>query len=301
MKIKKILVSQPKPESEKSPYYDIEKKYGVNIVFRQFFKNEPVDVKDFRKQRIDILAHTAIIFTAKLGIDNFFRLCKELRVTVPDDMKYFCTSEKISLYLQHYIQYRKRKIFFGADSKFESLISVMEKHKDEKFLLVGADSQNEEQKAQESGRFKALEEKGFTFDKAVMYRTVNNYFQPDETFDYDMIVFYNPADVKSLQERNCVTPRELPRLRAGRHLDRMPWREDCGRHQEHRQAETRRRGAIASVLFYHSGSRQLRKGESQEKVKTDYLWSARGTDSRRQNTSREKLVLRLSLRRGILS
>ncbi|MBO6005406.1 MAG: uroporphyrinogen-III synthase [Paludibacteraceae bacterium] len=200
MKIKKILVSQPKPESEKSPYYDIEKKYGVNIVFRQFFKNEPVDVKDFRKQRIDILAHTAIIFTAKLGIDNFFRLCKELRVTVPDDMKYFCTSEKISLYLQHYIQYRKRKIFFGADSKFESLISVMEKHKDEKFLLVGADSQNEEQKAQESGRFKALEEKGFTFDKAVMYRTVNNYFQPDETFDYDMIVFFSPNGIVSLLE-----------------------------------------------------------------------------------------------------
>ena len=200
MKIKKILVSQPKPESEKSPYYDIEKKYGVNIVFRQFFKNEPVDVKDFRKQRIDILAHTAIIFTAKLGIDNFFRLCKELRVTVPDDMKYFCTSEKISLYLQHYIQYRKRKIFFGADSKFESLVTVMEEHKDEKFLLVGADSQNEEQKAQESGRYKVLEEKGFTFDKAVMYRTVNNYFQPDETFDYDMIVFFSPNGIVSLLE-----------------------------------------------------------------------------------------------------
>ena len=200
MKIKKILVSQPKPQSEKNPYFDIQKKYDVDFTFRQFFKNEPVDSKEFRKQRVDILAHTAVIFTAKLGIDNFFRICKEVRVTVPDTMKYFCISEEVALYLQKYITYRKRKVFFGADKRFDSLIDVMEKHKEEKFLLVGADSQNEDQKAQENDRSKKLDERGFTYDKVYLYKTINNFFKADESFDFDMIVFFSPNGIISLLE-----------------------------------------------------------------------------------------------------
>ena len=139
MKIKKILVSQPKPASEKSPYYDIEKKYGVNIEFRPFIKVDPVSSKEFRAQKVNILDHSAIIFTAKTGIDHFFRLCKELRIEIPDSLKYFCISEKVSLYLQHYVQYRKRKVFFGTTGKFPSLLEHIDKHKEEKFLLVCTD------------------------------------------------------------------------------------------------------------------------------------------------------------------
>lgn len=198
MKVKKILVSQPKPDSEKSPYYEIQKKYNVDIVFRQFFRNEPVDVKDFRKQRVNILEHSAIIFTARLAIDNFFRLCKELRVEVPDDMKYFCLTEQVSLYLQKYIQYRKRKIFFGTTGKFDSLLQVIDKHKDEQFLFVCADSENEDQKKQENERTILLNELGVEYDRAVMYKTVNNDFKPGEAFDYDMIVFFSPNGIISL-------------------------------------------------------------------------------------------------------
>ena len=111
MKIKKILVSQPKPSSEKSPYYDIAEKYGVNIVFRPFIKVEGLTSKEFRQQKISIPEYTAVIFTARTAIDHFFRLCEELRVTIPETMKYFCTTEAIALYLQKYIIYRKRKIF----------------------------------------------------------------------------------------------------------------------------------------------------------------------------------------------
>ena len=112
MKIKKILVSQPKPSSEKSPYYDIAEKYGVNIVFRPFIKVEGLTSKEFRQQKISIPEYTAVIFTARTAIDHFFRLCEELRVTIPETMKYFCTTEAIALYLQKYIIYRKRKNIF---------------------------------------------------------------------------------------------------------------------------------------------------------------------------------------------
>lgn len=117
MKIKKILVSQPKPSSEKSPYYDIAEKYGINIVFRPFIKVEGLTSKEFRQQKISIPEYTAVIFTARTAIDHFFRLCEELRVTIPETMKYFCTTEAIALYLQKYIIYRKRKIFFGNSGK----------------------------------------------------------------------------------------------------------------------------------------------------------------------------------------
>ena len=191
MKIKKILVSQPQPSSEKSPYYDISEKYGVKIDFRPFIKVEPILAKEFRTQRISILDHTAIIFNARHGIDHFFRLCEEMRITVPETMKYFCVSESVAVYLQHYIHYRKRKVFYGANGKMNELVTIMNKHADEKFLLITSDVQNED-------TMSILENSKITFQKAVMYKTVSNDFGPDEEFNYDLIIFFSPVGVASL-------------------------------------------------------------------------------------------------------
>lgn len=190
MKIKKILVSQPQPSSEKSPYYDISEKYGVKIDFRPFIKVEPILAKEFRTQRISILDHTAIIFNARHGIDHFFRLCEEMRITVPETMKYFCVSESVAVYLQHYIHYRKRKVFYGANGKMNELVTIMNKHADEKFLLITSDVQNED-------TMSILENSKITFQKAVMYKTVSNDFGPEEEFNYDMIIFFSPVGVAS--------------------------------------------------------------------------------------------------------
>ena len=144
MKIKKILISQPRPTTEKSPYFDIIDKYNVKIDFRPFIKVEAVGAKEFRTQRISILDHTAVIFNARHGIDHFFRLCEELRVTVPETMKYFCVSETVALYLQKYIQYRKRKIFFSPTGKFNDLSTLLNKHAGEKYLYITSDVRNDE-------------------------------------------------------------------------------------------------------------------------------------------------------------
>lgn len=189
--VKKILVSQPKPSTEKSPYYDIATKYGVELVFRPFIKVEPVGAKEFRTQRIDILSYTAVIFTARTAIDHFFRLCEELRVQVPETMKYFCVTEAIAVYLQKYTVYRKRKIFFPASGKLEDLMVPIKKHSGEKFLIPVTDVHKED-------LTKLLDEKGINYSKAVMYRTVSNDFQPDETFDYDVLLFFSPSGINSL-------------------------------------------------------------------------------------------------------
>lgn len=189
--VKKILVSQPKPSTEKSPYYDIAAKYGVELVFRPFIKVEPVGAKEFRTQRIDILSYTAVIFTARTAIDHFFRLCEELRVQVPETMKYFCVTEAIAVYLQKYTVYRKRKIFFPASGKLEDLMVPIKKHSGEKFLIPVTDVHKED-------LTKLLDEKGINYSKAVMYRTVSNDFQPDETFDYDVLLFFSPSGINSL-------------------------------------------------------------------------------------------------------
>lgn len=193
LKIKKILISQPKPTAEKSPYFDIIEKYGVKIDFRPFIKVEPVSAKDFRQQRVSILDHSAIIFTARTGIDNFFRLCLEMRINVPEDMKYFCISESIALYLQKYIQYRKRKVFFGLSGKLPELMTVMLKHKDENYLLACTDIHNEEM-------INLLDQHEFTCKEGVMYRTVSNDFGPEEEFNYDMLVFFSPFGITSLMK-----------------------------------------------------------------------------------------------------
>lgn len=139
MKVNKILVSQPKPTSEKSPYFDIAERYGVEVVFRPFIKVEGLSAREFRQQKININDFTAIIFTARTAIDHFFRLCDEMRVSIPDTMKYFCTTETIALYLQKYIIYRKRKIFHGTTGKLDDLIPSLSKHNKEKYLYAVSD------------------------------------------------------------------------------------------------------------------------------------------------------------------
>lgn len=191
MNIKKVLVSQPKPASEKSPYFEIAEKYGVKIDFRPFIKVESLTAKEFRQQKVSILDHTAVVFTSRHAIDHFFNLCTELRVTIPETMKYFCTSETISLYIQKYVQYRKRKVFFGATSKFQDLLPLIVKHSGEKYFIPMSDVHNDEIK-------NALDQNKIQHTEAVMYRTVSNDFTPEEKFDYDMLVFFSPSGIQSL-------------------------------------------------------------------------------------------------------
>ena len=193
MKIKKVLVSQPKPASEKSPYYDIAEKYGVKIDFRPFIKVESVSAKEVRQQKVSILDHTAVIFTSRHAIDHFFHLSTELRVTIPETMKYFCVTEQVALYIQKYVQYRKRKIFFGATGKIEDLIPSIVKHKTEKYLVPMSDVHNDDIK-------NLLDKHNIQHTEVVMYRTVSNDFGKDEEFDYDMLVFFSPAGVSSLKK-----------------------------------------------------------------------------------------------------
>jgi uroporphyrinogen-III synthase len=193
LKIKKVLVSQPKPASEKSPYYDIAEKYGVKIDFRPFIKVESVSAKEVRQQKVSILEHTAVIFTSRHAIDHFFHLCAEMRITVPETMKYFCVTEQIALYIQKYVQYRKRKIFFGATGKIEDLMPSILKHKTEKFLVPMSDVHNDDVK-------NLLDKNGIQHKEVVMYRTVSNDFTEGEEFDYDMLVFFSPAGVSSLKK-----------------------------------------------------------------------------------------------------
>lgn len=191
LNIKKVLISQPQPSTEKSPYFDIAEKYGVEINFRPFIKVEGVNSKEFRQQKVSILDHTAVIFTARTAIDHFFNLCEELRVAVPESMKYFCTTEAIAVYLQKYIVYRKRKIFFGQTGRVEDLAIIIAKHAKEKYFVPVSDIHKED-------LFSLLEAKKINFTKAVMYRTVSNDFSKDEAFDYDMLVFFSPSGIASL-------------------------------------------------------------------------------------------------------
>ena len=191
MKVNKILVSQPKPTSEKSPYFDIAERYGVEDEFRPFIKVEGLSAREFRQQKININDFTAIIFTARTAIDHFFRLCDEMRVSIPDTMKYFCTTETIALYLQKYIIYRKRKIFHGTTGKLDDLIPSLSKHNKEKYLYAVSD-------VHKDNNAEMLDKAKINYTKAVMYRTVSNDFTPDEAFDYDMLLFFSPAGIDSL-------------------------------------------------------------------------------------------------------
>ena len=191
--IKKILVSQPKPTSEKSPYFDIAARFDVELVFRPFIKVEGITSKEFRAQKVNILDHTAVVFTSRHAIDHFFTMAKELRINIPEDMKYFCITETIALYIQKYVQYRKRKIFFGETGKIEDLIPAMVKHKSEKYLVPMSDVHTNSMSL-------LLDSKKLTHTECVMYKTVSNDFTEEEVknFDYDMLIFFSPSGIESL-------------------------------------------------------------------------------------------------------
>ncbi|MCH5236308.1 MAG: uroporphyrinogen-III synthase [Muribaculaceae bacterium] len=192
MKIKKILVSQPQPTSAKSPYFEIASKFDVEITFRPMIKVEPLTVKEFRQSKINLSDFTAVIFTARTAVDNFFRMCEESRVNVPDTMRYFCTTEQIALYLQKYIVYRKRKIAYGLSGHLDDpqFLAAIQKNNKEKFLMPVSDIMPE--------RMQALAALKIDLTPAMMYRTVSNDFRPDEDFDYDLILFFSPAGIDSL-------------------------------------------------------------------------------------------------------
>ncbi|MEZ5082346.1 MAG: uroporphyrinogen-III synthase [Bacteroidales bacterium] len=191
MKVKNILVSQPEPENlEKSPYGDLLNKHKINIDFKKFITIEGVTASDFRKDKVYIQEHTAIIFTSRNAVDHFFRIAKDMRVEIPDTMKYFCISEATAFYLQKYVQYRKRKIFHGQQN-FEDLIDLIKKHKDEKFLLPCSD-------IYKLSLIKALDDSKVNYTKAVIYQTMASDLSDVKINEYDMVVFFSPAGVTSL-------------------------------------------------------------------------------------------------------
>jgi uroporphyrinogen-III synthase len=190
MAIKTILVSQPKPEGKKSPYFDLAEKYKLKIDFRSFIHVEGVPVQEFRKQKVVLEDHTAVIFTSKTAVDHYFRIAEEMRFDVPDSMKYFCISEAVAYYLQKYVAYRKRKIFFGKQT-IDDLVDVLKKHKKEKFILPCTDILRDKIP-------NTLESNDIDFSKAVLYRTVASDLSDLENVYYDMLVFYSPGGIESL-------------------------------------------------------------------------------------------------------
>ena len=193
MSVKNILISQQQPKTA-SPYTSIAEKFGVNFDFIPFFKNEPLSSREFRAQRINILDYTAIVFSARTTIDAFFHTCEELRIKVPETMKYFCTSEAVANYLQKHIVYRKRKIFFG-DGRPESILGLISaKHKGENFLIATASSTSKDAVT------KVFETQSYSFETAVFVKPVSQDIKDVDLHKYDVVVFFNPADVKSLFE-----------------------------------------------------------------------------------------------------
>ena len=189
-KVKSILVTLPKPDSDKSPYFDLAKKHNLKIDFRSFIHVEGVSSKDFRKEKVNLSDFTAVIFTSKNAVDHFFRICEEMRHDVPADMKYFCISETIALYLQKYIQYRKRKIFFGKQTATD-LADVLKKHATEKFLYPCSDVAAEETQ-------KFLHDNGYDFKPAVLFHTVCSDLSDLAEVFYDVIAFFSPSSIHSL-------------------------------------------------------------------------------------------------------
>lgn len=188
--VKSILVSQPKPSDPKSPYYTLAKKYGIKIDFRPFIQVDPIPAKEFRKQKIDILKHTAVIFTSRNAVDHFFQICKDLKIEVPADMKYFCISEQTAYYLQKYIVVRKRKIFTGSRTAQE-LIEILKKHKNEKYLFPCSNIRKDDIP-------KFLGDNGYDYSEAIIYETVASDLSDLDDVTYDIVAFYSPSGINSL-------------------------------------------------------------------------------------------------------
>lgn len=192
MKIKNVLISQPQPDNEKNPFADVAKAYGLDLTFRKFIRIERIDAREFRSHRINISDYSAIIFTSKHAVDHFFNLCEELRVQVSDQMKYFCTSEAIALYLQKYVQYRKRKIFFGKNN-FNDLLDLIKKQKEEKYIFPCAENSGNEIP-------QLLKQHKINFVVAPIYRTVANDLSDIDITQFQMLVFFSPFGIESLKK-----------------------------------------------------------------------------------------------------
>ncbi|GAA4831645.1 uroporphyrinogen-III synthase [Algivirga pacifica] len=188
--VKSILVSQPEPANQNSPYHMLAKKYDIKVDFRPFIEVQAVDVKDFRRQKVDVLKHTAVIFTSRNAIDHFFRICKEMKVDVPADMKYFCISDQTANYLQKYIVVRKRKVFTGLKTA-KDLLEIIKKHKKESFLFPCSDIRKDDIPS-------FMEENKLNFTEAIIYRTVASDLSDLKDIYYDMIAFFSPSGIKSL-------------------------------------------------------------------------------------------------------
>ena len=187
-----ILVSQPKPGDEKSPYYQLSDRFDVKIDFRPFIKIDPVDIKEFRRQKVNFLDHSAVIFTSRNAVDHYFRLAAESKIEIPTDMKYFCISEQTANYLQKYIVIRKRKIFTGHRTAMD-LIEVLKKHPNEKYVFPCSDQRRDEIPG-------FMSENGFTFKEAIIYRTVASDLSDLADVNYDIIAFFSPSGISSLFE-----------------------------------------------------------------------------------------------------
>jgi len=189
-KVSSLLVSQPKPTDDKSPYYALAEKFNLKVDFRPFIEVQPVDLKEFRKQKIDILAHTAVIFTSRNAVDGFFRICAEAKIEVPADMKYFCVSDQTANYLQKYIVIRKRKIFAGEKTA-KDLEEILKKHKDEKYLFPCSNIRKDEIPV-------FLKDNGYQFSEAIIYKTVASDLSDLTEVKYDIIAFFSPSGIHSL-------------------------------------------------------------------------------------------------------
>ena len=192
--IKKILIGQPKPDSDKSPYHELSRKYQVEFVFEPFIILDGISAKEFRKQKIDIAGFTAVIFTSRNAIDHFFRMCEEMKVSVSQETKYFCINESVALYLQKFILYRKRKVFYGADANNKSMLDVIQRHKDgERFLYVCSENQQDNEICSSLKQFNA------DYQLAFMYRSISNdVTRVINENKFDVICFFTPSSVKSL-------------------------------------------------------------------------------------------------------
>jgi uroporphyrinogen-III synthase len=188
--VKSILVSQPKPQDENSPYFKLAEKYNLKVDFRPFIQVDPVSIKEFRQQKIDILKHTAVIFTSRNAVDHFFNICQELKIEMPADMKYFCISEQTANYLQKYIIIRKRKIFTGHRTA-EDLLEILKKHKNEKYIFPCSDIRKDDIP-------EFLNTNGFNYSEAIIYRTVASDLSDLEDVYYDILAFFSPSGINSL-------------------------------------------------------------------------------------------------------